>query len=133
MPREFTRSDRIAAQFQRELAELIRTDIKDPRLGMVTVSDVEATRDLSLVKIYVSFLGAAETPRHCVKILAEFAPLLRHALARRVRMRVLPELRFVHDESIERGMRMEKLLSDLHIGDAATERAEEDGETDPSS
>lgn len=129
MPREFTRSDRIAAQFQRELAELIRTDVKDPRLGMVTVSDVEATRDLSLVKIYVSFLGAVETPRQCLKILAEFAPALRHALSRRVRMRVMPELRFLHDESIERGMKMDKLLSGLHGGSDATDARDDEGDS----
>ena len=124
MPREFTRSDRVAAQFQRELAELLRTEIKDPRLGMVTLSDVEVTRDMSLIKAYVSFLGAAEAPKQCVKILNDFAPRLRRAMSGRIRLRVMPDLRFLYDDSIERGMKMDQLLS----GIAASAQHDEDGE-----
>ncbi|MEI7867472.1 MAG: 30S ribosome-binding factor RbfA [Candidatus Methylumidiphilus sp.] len=113
MPREFFRSDRVAAQYQRELAELLRTDFKDPQLGMVTLSDVEVTRDMSLIKAYVSFLGAMETPQKCVKALNLHAPKIRHALSGRIRMRIMPELRFIYDDSIERGMRMEELLGKL--------------------
>lgn len=113
MPREFFRSDRVAAQFQRELAELLRTEIKDPSLGMVTLSDVEVTRDMSLIKAYVSFMAAAESPQKCVKALNQHAQKLRRALSGRIRLRVMPELRFIHDDSIERGMRMEALLGGL--------------------
>ena len=113
MPREFFRSDRVAAQLQRELAELLRTEFKNKQLGMVTLSDVEVTRDMSLAKAYVSFLGATETPKQCVKILNESVPKLRHAISGRIRLRVMPELRFVHDESIDRGMRIDELLKGL--------------------
>jgi ribosome-binding factor A len=113
MPREFFRSDRVAAQFQRELAELLRTEYKEPSLGMVTVSDVEVTRDMSLIRAYVSFLGASETPQKCVKLLNQYAPQLRRALSGRVRLRVMPDLRFIHDDSIERGMKMEALFHQL--------------------
>jgi ribosome-binding factor A len=113
MPREFFRSDRVAAQFQRDLAELLRTEIKEPGLGMVTLSDVEVTRDMSLIKAYVSFLGASESPQKCVKALNGYAPRLRHAMSGRIRLRVMPELRFIHDDSIARGMRMEELLGGL--------------------
>jgi ribosome-binding factor A len=129
MPREFTRSDRIGAQFQRELAELIRTEIKDQRLGMVTLNEVEVTRDMSLAKAYVSFLGAQETPQRCVKLLAALAPHFRHALGVRVRMRVMPELRFVYDDSIERGMKMDQLLRGLNT--QASEQADEVAEDAP--
>ncbi|CAG0949089.1 Ribosome-binding factor A [Anaerolineae bacterium] len=123
MPREFFRSDRVAAQFQRELAELLRTEVRDPALGMVTLSDVEVTRDMSLIKAYVSFLGASETPQKCVKTLNhQYAPKLRHGLSGRIRMRVMPELRFIYDDSIERGMRMEALLGSL-----AEQRPQEEG------
>lgn len=123
MAREFTRSDRVASQFQRELAELLRTDLKDPHLGMVTLCDLEVTRDMSLIKAYVSFLGANESPEKCTKILNEHAPKLRRALSGRVRLRVMPELRFIHDDSIERGMKMDQLLDSLR---ASTPK--EDGE-----
>jgi ribosome-binding factor A len=115
MPREFFRSDRVAAQFKRELAELLRTEFKNPQLGMVTLSDVEVTRDMSLIKAYVSFLGATETPQKCVKALNQFVPRLRHGLSGRIRLRVMPELRFIYDDSIERGMRMEELLGSLAV------------------
>ncbi|MDD5036533.1 MAG: 30S ribosome-binding factor RbfA [Methylococcaceae bacterium] len=125
MPREFTRSDRVASQFQRELAELMRIEIRDPRLGMVTLSDVEITRDMSLAKAYVSFLGAGETPNRCVKILAESAPKLRHALGKRIRLRVMPDLRFVYDDSIERGSNMDRLLSSLGSDEGEDQEAAE--------
>lgn len=116
MPREFTRSDRVASQLQKELAELLQMHVKNASLGMVTVSAVEVTRDLSMAKAYVSFLGAKETPKKCVKILSEYVPMLRHEVGKRMRMRVMPELRFVYDESIERGLRMQALLNQLEPG-----------------
>ncbi len=124
MPREFFRSDRVAAQLQRELAELLRTEFKNPQLGLVTLSDVEVTRDMSLIKAYVSFFGSSETPQQCVKTLNQHASKLRHALSSRIRLRVMPDLRFIHDDSIDRGMRMEELLGSIK----ASHPADEDGE-----
>ena len=114
MPREFSRNVRVASQLQRELAELLRSDVKDARLGMVTVSDVEVTRDLSLAKVYVSFLGARQTAAESVKLLAGLGPLLRHEVARRMRMRVIPEFRFIFDDSVERGLHMDAVIDGLH-------------------
>jgi ribosome-binding factor A len=113
MPREFSRSVRVASQLQRELAELLRGQVRDSRLGMVTVSEVEVTRDLSLAKVFVSFLGAAQTVPRSLALLAERVPILRRELGRRMRMRSVPELRFVYDDSIERGMRMDAILNEL--------------------
>ncbi len=129
MPREFFRSDRVAAQVKRELAELLRTDFKDPQLGMVTLSDVEATRDMSLIKAYVSFLGSAETPQKCVKALNLHAPKIRYALSSRIRLRVMPELRFIYDDSIERGMKMEELLGGIKASQATPDDGEAKEET----
>ena len=113
MPREFNRSDRVASQIQREIAELLRTEVKDAELGMVTLSDVELSRDLAVAKLYVSFLGSRLPANQCIKKLNARVPELRHELGKRIRIRVLPELRFVHDDSIERGMRMDSLLQGL--------------------
>ena len=117
MPREFTRSDRVAAQIQREIAELLRTQVKDPELGMVTLSEVELSRDLAVAKLYVSFLAARLPPAQCIKRLGDFVPGLRHELGKRLRIRVLPELRFAWDDSIERGSRMDALLHGLLDGE----------------
>ena len=113
MPREFSRNVRVASQLQRDLAELLRGEVKDPRLGMVTVSDVEVTRDLSVAKVFVSFLGAQQGVRESLALLADRASLLRHELGRLIRMRCLPELRFVYDDSVERGLKMDAILEDL--------------------
>ncbi|WP_045224872.1 30S ribosome-binding factor RbfA [Methyloterricola oryzae] len=129
MPREFTRSDRVAAQMQRELAELLRTRVRDPALGMVTLNAVELTRDLAVAKAYVSFLGAREEAKACIKILNQSVPSLRHELGRRIRMRVMPELRFVHDDSIERGLRIQSLLAgNPPEGDGAASDADRQAE-----
>ena len=75
MPREFSRNVRIASQIQRELAELLRAGLGDSKLGMVTVSDVEVTRDLSVAKVFVSFLGAQQPVRDSLALLCEKAPV----------------------------------------------------------
>ena len=113
MPREFTRSDRVGSQIQREMAELIGAHVKEPSLGMVTVSAVELSRDLAVAKVYVTFLGNREAPPACVKLLTEYAPALRRELGKRLRIRVLPELRFAFDDSLERGLHMDALLDQL--------------------
>jgi len=125
MPREFTRSDRVASQIQREMAELIRTQVKAPGLGMVTISEVELSRDLAVAKIFVTFLGNQKPPKDCVKALAEYVPALRRELGKRLRVRVLPEIRFAFDDSIERGLRMDALLH--KISQATPERGGETG------
>jgi ribosome-binding factor A len=119
MPREFSRSDRVASQIQREVAELIRLHVKDSRLGMVTVSDAKISRDLAVADIYVTFMAARESADECLALLAgQHGPMLRRELGKRLRIRNLPELRFVHDDSIERGMRMDALLDGLAHGES---------------
>ncbi len=110
MAREFQRTDRVGAQMQRELAELVRSELDDPRLGMITIQAVRVVRDFSHAKVFFTFmageLDAAETRR----LLNDAAPFFRHALGRRMRLRTIPELHFVHDESIEEGERLDRLI-----------------------
>lgn len=113
MPREFCRNVRVASQIQRDLAELLRGEFKDPQLGMVTVSDVEVTRDLSIARVFVSFLNAHQGVHESLALLAERAPQLRRELGRLMRVRTIPELRFVYDDSVERGLRMDAILEEL--------------------
>jgi ribosome-binding factor A len=121
MPREFTRSDRVSSQIQRELSELLRVNARDPELGMVTLSAVEVTRDMSVAKAYVSFLGANLDTKKCIARLNEAIPLYRHELSKRMRLRVMPELRFIFDESLLRGLRIQSLLNGL---DDSAEKSE---------
>jgi len=122
MPREFPRTRRVAEQIQRELAELIRDDLNDPRLGMVSISAVEVSRDMSHAKVYVSVLGNEEQSTGSVTVLNHAAGFLRHKLGKSMHIRVIPEMRFYLDRSLEEGARLgalinEAIASDRHGGD----------------
>ncbi|MBU2710582.1 30S ribosome-binding factor RbfA [Zooshikella harenae] len=114
MAKEFSRTQRIADQIQKELAVLIQLEIKDPRLGMVTVSSVEVSRDLAYANIYVTFLGKEDQVSNDeqVAVLNKAAGFLRSMLAKRLIARTTPQLRFSFDESIQRGQYLSKLIDD---------------------
>lgn len=110
MAKEFSRTDRISSQIQRELAQYIRQDVKDPRLGIVTVSAVEVSRDLSHAKVYVTTLDGIEKMVETLSILNGAAKHLRHLLGQNIKLRSLPQLHFVYDESVERGANLSALI-----------------------
>jgi ribosome-binding factor A len=114
MPREFSRGDRVAAQLQRELANLLRFELKDPRIGWVTVHAVEISRDLAVAKVFLGFLEEGDATRASLAALKHSTPFLRRELGRRMKMRVVPELRFVRDESLEHGLRISQLLHEIN-------------------
>jgi ribosome-binding factor A len=111
MPREFPRTRRVGDQIQRELAELIRGELKDPRLGMVSISAVEVSRDLSHARVHVSVLGNETQTAESLKILQHAAGFLRHKLGKSMHMRVIPELHFHLDRSLEEGARIGALIN----------------------
>ena len=105
------RSVRVAEQVHHELAELIRAEVKDPRVGLVTVTGVEMTPDYAYATVYFSVLpDDDESLAATLAGLRHASGFLRSQLGRRVRIHTTPELRFVHDRSIERGMSMSKLI-----------------------
>jgi ribosome-binding factor A len=106
------RRARIADQIQRELAELIRTELRDPRVGMVTLTGVEVSGDQSHAKIFFTVLGAESVAQEALEGLQHAAGFLRTGLARRLSTRSVPDLHFEHDESVERGMRLSKLIDE---------------------
>ena len=112
MPREFLRFQRVARQLQRELAEVIRRDLKDPDVGFVTVSYVEVTKDLAVAKVFVSVLTTndKDSKSSSVKALNRASNYIHGMVSKRMRMRMVPELRFFLDESIEQGIKMDALL-----------------------
>ena len=111
MPKEFPRTRRVGEQIQRELAALIHDELKDPRLGMVSVTAVIVSRDLAHAKVYVSVLGNAEQTEASVSVLKHAAGFLRHRLGRVLHIRVVPELHFYLDRSLEEGARMGALIN----------------------
>lgn len=110
MPKNFTRSDRVAQQIQRELADIIRLELKDPRTGMITVTDVEVTRDLSYAKIFYTLMSGQDKAAETINILKRSAGFLRSQLAQRIKLFKIPELQFVYDESIEQGVSLSQLI-----------------------
>jgi ribosome-binding factor A len=122
MPREFSRSSRLAEQIQRDLSDLIRLEVRDPRVGLVTVTEVEVSRDLSHAKVYVTSLAGADQAAQSVQALQRAAGFLRSRLAQSLKARTVPELHFVYDESIERGVRLSRLI------DQAVEASPPEGE-----
>lgn len=117
MPRDFPRTRRVGEQLQRELAVLIRDEIGDPRLGMVSVSGVEVSRDLSHAKVFVSTLGKPADAEASVQVLQGAAGYLRRLLGQRMTLRSVPQLHFKYDDSIERGARLSSLIDSAVHGE----------------
>ncbi len=111
MPKDFPRARRVAEQLQRELADLIRFEVKDPRVGlMVTLTDVEVTQDMSHAKIFFTVMGDAAQITEIQRALQHAAGFLRSQLSQRMKLRTMPQLHFHYDESVERGMRLDSLI-----------------------
>ncbi len=128
MAQEFSRTDRVAGEIRRVLAELIR-DLADPRIGMVSITGVELSRDLSHARVFVSALElAGSDAATSVQALNHAGSLLRRELGRRIKFRVLPRLQFLADETERKAVDMEARIRDARAQDreAARRRGEED-------
>ena len=112
MPAPNPRLGRIADQIQREVAELVRTEVRDPRVGLVTFTGVELSRDQSHAKVFFTILGGDPVIQEALQGLERAAGFLRSQLAHRLTIRKVPELHFAYDESVERGMRLSKLIDE---------------------
>lgn len=114
MAKEYSRTQRIGDQMQRELALLIQREIKDPRLGMVTLTAVEVSRDLGHAKVYITVMtaGGDELQRiqQSLEILQEAAGFLRMMLGKVMKVRTIPQLHFHYDASIRRGAELSALI-----------------------
>lgn len=113
MPREYGRNRRVADLIQREVADLIQRELDQRRTGMITISEVDVSRDLANAKIYFSCLDATTDRRPLVDELNGMAGHFRHELGRRLRMRMVPRLHFEFDQSIEHGSRLSTLIDSL--------------------
>ena len=107
MAKEFSRNTRVAEQMRRELADLLQFEVKDPRIGMVTVTEVEVSGDMAHAKVFYS---AAKPSENLQKGLEKSAGFLRTQVAKRMLLRTVPQLHFVYDDSIDNGMKMAQLI-----------------------
>lgn len=125
MAKEFSRSSRVAEQIKRELAELIRLEVKDPRVGFISLTDVELTPDYAHAKIFFTAMQGEEGLEAILVGLNRARGFLRRELGRRVRIHTTPELHFVYDRSVEHGSYMSVLIGNVVAEDRVL-RGEED-------
>jgi len=114
MPKNPARSSRIAEQIQRELAELIRLEVKDPRVGMLTLTDVDLSRDYAHAKVFFTTFGGESGSAETGAALQHAAGFLRSQLSHRLNLRSVPQLHFVYDSSVERGVHLSKLIEEAN-------------------
>ena len=124
MPKDYSRTSRLGEQIQRDLAQMIQFEMKDPRLGMVTLNQVKVAKDLGYADIYFTVMGAkGETDEHIREqtesILNDAAGYLRSELARNMTTRITPQLRFHYDETLERGHHLTGLIKKARQEDDA--------------
>ncbi|ARD45701.1 30S ribosome-binding factor RbfA [Colwellia sp. PAMC 21821] len=134
MAREFARTDRVAQEIQKEIAMIIQREVKDPRLGMVTVNAVEITRDLAYAKIFVTFFTLeGQNVDVSIDVLNEASSYIRTLLAKRINARIMPELRFIYDSSMVEGVRMGNLVDKAVAEDMKNHEGEIDEAQKPES
>jgi ribosome-binding factor A len=110
MPREFSRNQRLGAQVQRTLSELLRLEVKDPSLKGVSLTSVDLSRDLSVARIYFSLLNPSDDPQPVQEGLQRASGFLRRKLGGELDIRHVPELRFVHDDSVAQAFEITRLI-----------------------
>lgn len=138
MPKGYARTDRIAEQIQREVAQLLRLEVKDPRVRMITLTGVEVTKDYSHAKVFYTTLdGVSDAVQQGLEHASGY---LRSQLAHSMKLRIMPQLHFVYDPSIEHGAHLSQLIDQAVASDKTLHSPSEaplghlskEGEVDPS-
>lgn len=128
MPKEYSRSQRVVEQIKRELAELIRLEVKDPRVGFITLTDVEITPDYAHAKVFFTSMTGKEDVEGILVGLRRASGFLRRELGKRVRIHTTPELHFHYDQSVEEGSRLSQLIDEVVREDQVRARDDESRE-----
>ena len=115
------RTDRIDELLRQEIGAILAKDVQDPRIGFVTVTDVETAPDLSTARVFVSVIGQPAERETTMRALQRAMPFVRHELGSRIRLRRIPELQLRADDSVQRGTRVLQLLHELEAGEDVTE------------
>lgn len=111
MPKEFPRSKRVAEEIHRLLSETLQREFSDPRLALVSITEVEVAGDLSVARVFFSCMNGNENAESATTALRSASGRLRHLLSGRMKLRAMPQLRFEYDDSLDRGERISALLA----------------------
>ena len=120
------RTTRLNEQFKREIAQIIQSDVKDPRVGLCMVTGANVAPDLSSAQVFVAISGEEEEKQETLKALKTAAPFIRSQIAQRLTIRRSPALHFVRDESVAYGSRIEQLLSEVRAAEKSPDPTEPD-------
>jgi ribosome-binding factor A len=112
------RAQRVGETIQKEISALLLRGLKDPRIGFVTITDVEVTPDLHLARVFYTVIGDDEAKRNTAAGLKSSLPFIRHQLGKQLHMKYTPDLLFQYDGSIDYGNRIESLLREIHHDDS---------------
>ncbi len=132
MAREFKRTDRVADAIQRILAQAVQHEIRDPRVGMVNVNDVDVTRDLAYAKVFVTFVDDQTNPEEAIEALNKASGFLRSILAKEMDMRIIPRLSFIYDKTSIRGQALSSLITKA-VAEDESKRDDEDDDNNQNS
>lgn len=119
------RIERLNEQVKREISDILRSEVRDPRVGLVTVTEARVAADLSIARVYVQPLGDEKEKEATLQGLKAASPHIRHELSKRLKVRTVPELRFENDNALEYGLHIEKLLSEIKSDTSAESEEEE--------
>lgn len=130
MPKDYSRLQRVADALRRDLAQYIQLEMRDPRVGMVMVNEVEVSRDLAHARVFVTVMGvdSEEEAGEALRVLNDAAGFLRSQLARNSTMRTTPRLSFVYDSSVLRGQHLSSLIDEAVATDKAMDSDSADDE-----
>ena len=117
------RTDRIDELLRQEIGEIFRRDVDDPRIGFITITDVETAPDLRHARMLVSVIGQPEERKATLAAMGRAMPFVRHELGKRLRLKRIPEFHLELDDSVERGTRVLQLLNELEAGHVPDEVA----------
>ena len=122
MAKEFPRTRRIGEQLRRDLAELMRTEVRDARAALVSITEIEVSRDLAHAKVFVTYLGDAAERAAVMASLNQAAGRLRQLIGRDMHIRVIPKLVFTYDHTLERGSQLTALINAARASDVQRQR-----------
>ena len=108
------KNEKIAELIKRNISEIIQFDLKDPKIGFITITDAQVTNDLSYAKVYVSFLGQNARKEAGMKALERSKGYIRSELSKKLRTRKVPELQFVLDDALDKGNKIEKIIANIN-------------------
>lgn len=112
------RNERVRKTLMKEIADILQKEIRDPKIsGVVSILDVEVSHDNSYAKVYYSIFGNDEQKAKTIEAMTQNTPKIRHEVGKRIRLRLTPELRFIYDDSIERGSKVSEIIDKISRGE----------------